>query len=73
MDGGALTQNTDYPIKAFMTERAGKDYIRIMYQVGGGSFETSWTDKIRNLLPSKYCDFRSLFVEYESKRLHLFS
>ncbi len=39
MDGGALTQNTDYPIKAFMTERAGKDYIRIMYQVGGGSFE----------------------------------
>ncbi len=63
MDGGALTQNTDYPIKAFMTEEVGSDYIRIEYQVGGGPFETSWTDKIRNLLPSKYFNLSSLFFE----------
>ena len=49
MNGGSLVSDTWYPIKAFMTEDDGKDYIRITYNIDGGVDATNWAGMLQNL------------------------
>ncbi len=53
MNGGQLSKNIDYPIKAFTTEEFGSDYIRVSYKIGSGAYQNSWQGRIRNLISSK--------------------
>ena len=49
MDAGQLSSSTFYPIKAFMAESGGNDYIRVQHKVGSGSYSSSWGNMLYNL------------------------
>ena len=53
MDGGKLNQLDWYPIKVFMTDSYGYDYIRIAYSIDSGPQSSLWKGNLTNLLPGK--------------------
>ena len=62
MNGGEFTKTFLYPIKAFVAENIGKDYIRIQHENGNSSFNSSWSGMLQNLEPGNV-----LFISYPSK------
>ena len=49
MNAAQLSKDNYYPIKAFMAEGAGMDYIRITYKEGSNGFRDSWDGMLQNL------------------------
>ena len=49
MNGGEFTRTFLYPIKAFVAENVGKDYIRIQHKTTSSSWNSSWSGMLRNL------------------------
>ena len=49
MDAGQLSSSIFYPIKAFMAENVGSDYIRVQHRVGSGNYSSSWGNMLYNL------------------------
>ena len=62
MNGSKFTRNVSYPIKAFVAEASGRDYIRIQHKNGNSSFNSSWSGMLQNLEPGNV-----LFISYPSK------
>ena len=48
MNAGSLNKDVLYPIKAFMAEEAGSDYIRIQHKANNG-WKSSWNGMLQNL------------------------
>ena len=49
MNAGSLNKDVLYPIKAFMAEQNGYDYIRIQRKANSGSYSYSWEGMLQNL------------------------
>eukprot|EP00795_Rhopilema_esculentum_P002629 gene2630-826_t len=49
MNAAQLSKDNYYPIKAFMAEGGGSDYIRITYKEGSNGFRDSWDGMLQNL------------------------
>ena len=53
MNAAQLSKDNYYPIKAFMAEGNGMDYIRITYKEGSNGFRDSWDGMLQNLEAGK--------------------
>ena len=66
MNGGEFTRNFLYPIKVFVAENVGKDYIRIQHESASSSLNSSWSGMLRNLISGN-----GSFVSYLSEIIFL--
>ena len=51
MNAGTLSSNFWYPITVFFCESHGNDFIQIERKKDSSHYSTSWTGRLRNLLP----------------------
>ena len=70
MNGGSLVTDTWYPIKAFMTENTGKDYIRITYNADGGSDATNWAGMLQNLKSGEKGNVLQIFIFLHADKIY---